>query len=611
MKHIKRILIILSCITLIGMTGCSNQLPEYFPDSEQKNSQDTASDSSVSLESAVDITPVNFYFDNIENTKLISYDSVITSGFIQAVINTNRSSFATTDYHLELDNNTYSITRNEQPLEDTYLTDDFYINNSTTKSRENPGILNLLFDETNPQVNMDAVNVIFTDLSEKNIDKVARTIREKYLSSEEYNACVIAVSMKTQDKFQPFFISTSNNNIIEVGSQKLENRFYYLIMLGPTSKLSAYIHCLKANLNNSRPAEGTDYYITDYDYTQHTFDIEEDLDRSNFISTRIPDFTQSSNISGSLSSSENTAVSKATQETVSAPEKDMTAQRPAENNTATNNVADTTAIKEEQSSQQASSSPSEAVTTPLTTAFLSENEQLFRTYTIRLDEAEDDYLKKKVWHLVYNKNSTGDESLSPKGYGSNSLDFSLQADLDLSNSLNGKNIHYISMAKKADGTVIYEGFPDTTTNIDTNDVFFSFGADDEVKFYQPSGEEWVQLDNKRVKSLIKEVSTDSGHLSIISNNSDEGNTKSLYITVPVYQIVVKKNFTPEWIDKRAYVVGQDSNGLDRYRKTSNLRQFYCLLFGINIENRDGDFFVDETIMERNSIGYVRILITNL
>lgn len=603
MKHIKRILIILSCITFMGMTGCSTSLPEYFPDSELQNQQDMSSDSSVSLESTVDITPVNFYFDNLENTKLISYDSVITSGFIQAVINTNRSSFSTTDYHLELNNNNiYSIVRNEQPLEDTYLTDDFYINKSSAESRKNSGIMNLLFDEVNPQINMNAVNLIFTDLSEKNIDKVANTIRKKYLSSEEYNACIIAISMKTKDKYQPFFISTSNNNIIEVNSQKLDNRFYYLIMLGPTSKLSAYIHCLKANLNNSRPAEGTDYYITDFDYIQHSFDIEEDLDRNNFISNYIPE------VNGSSDSllSEETTISKATQ-TANPSEKDMTVQRPSESVATTSD-----SIKDEQTTQQTSTLPSsEIVTTPFTTIFSNENEKLFKSYTIRLDETEDDYLKNKIWHLTYNKKSIGNEPLSPKGYGSDSLDFSLQADLDLSKSLEGKNVHYISMSKKADGTIIYEGFPNEVENIDDNDVFFSFGADEEIKFYQPSDNKWVELDKKRIKSLIKEISTGYGHLNIISNNADEGNTRSLYITVPVYQIVVKKNFTPEWIDKRAYVVGQDSNGLDRYRKTSNLRQFYCLLFGINIENRAGDFFVNKTLMERNSIGYVRILITNL
>ncbi len=83
------------------------------------------------------------------------------------------------------------------------------------------------------------------------------------------------------------------------------------------------------------------------------------------------------------------------------------------------------------------------------------------------------------------------------------------------------------------------------------------------------------------------------------------------MVVPIYQIVVKKNYTLSWIDKRAYIPGQESNALERYKKTFDFRQFYSLLFGINIENREGNYFLDETIMERNVMGYARILITGI
>jgi len=87
----------------------------------------------------IDITHVNFYFDNTENKKAIDYTSYISSEFMLSVIDTNRSTFSTTDYKLELENNQYSIQKCSKPLEDVYLSENFYINNSSEATRQNPG----------------------------------------------------------------------------------------------------------------------------------------------------------------------------------------------------------------------------------------------------------------------------------------------------------------------------------------------------------------------------------------------------------------------------------------------------------------------------------------
>ena len=567
MKLKQFITIMLTIVMLTALSGCSKELPTTFPYSNY-NPTDTAID-----DSNVDITPVNFYFDNIENTKAISYDSLISSGFMQSVISTNRSTFSTTDYHLELDHGKYSIAENDKPLEDVYLTDSFYISDSDISSRESSGILNLLFNDENSTVNMDVVNVIFTDLSEKDIDKAARKIRETYLSSEEYNICVLTVSMKTKKKYQPFYICTGNNSVIKVDADGLDNRFYYLIMLGPTSKVAAYVHCLKANIKESRLVGNSDYYITDYDYIQHTFNVEDDI---NYESISYPD----ANIAFS-----NLYTSELEIESTS--------------EVAPTSTEETTTISTEDTMD----------TTTTGVLFKNENEEKFKTHIIRLDSMKD-YFKQDIWHLKYNKKNTDGLVLSPKGYDGKSLDFSLQANMDLAASLPNKNIHYISLEKKSDGSVTYNGFPATDT-IGKDDMFFAFGAEEEVKFYQVSNNEWKQLSDDRVSRFLKEYSTDNGRLSIISDNTDEGGISEVYIVVPVYQVVVKKNYTPKWIDSRAYIIGQDFNGLDRYRKTYNLRQFYCLLFGINIENKEDDIYVDEAIIERSVIGYSRILITNI
>ena len=568
MGYRKGIIVILSAIFMVSVSGCTNNIPSAFPD--------ISSEESDSGDSNVDITPVNFYFDNIENTKAINYNSLIASSFMKSVISTNRSTFATTDYHLELEKDKYVIRENTQPLEDVYLSESFYITDSNETTRNGSGILNLLFNEDESAVNMDEVNVIFTDLSEKDIDKAARRIRDIYLASEEYNVCLLAVSMETEKGYQPFYISTGNNNIIKVDAGGIDSRFYYLIMLGPTAEVSAYVHCLKANLSDSRPIEGSDYYITDYDYIQHQFNVEDDLNTdsisyydANYAFSALyadsPDIPKSAEVSGESENAE-------------------------EKTTTTEEMTTTTVIYSEPD-------------------YKDENEKAYKTHIIRLD-SHSDYYKQDIWHLRYNKKNTDGIDLNPKGYRGNSLDFSLQVNMDLSYSLSDKRIHYLTLDKKSDGSIVYIGLPDSKM-INKDDAFFALGTEEDVQVYSVQNDRWTQLDSNRISRFFKEFTTKSGRLSIISDNTDEGGISDLYITVPVYQIVVRKNYTPKWIDSRAYVIGQDHNGLDRYRKTYNLRQFYCMLFGINIENKENDIYVDETLVERNIIGYIRVLITDI
>lgn len=555
-------LVLLSCAVILGFSGCSERIPKNFPDIVESDIVNEASD--------FNITPVNFYFDNIENTKAIKYNSLIASSFMKSVINTNRSTFSTTDYHLELENGKYVITENSQPIEDVYLSDSFYISESTETTRNNSGIMNLLFNEENSSVNMNEVNVIFTDLSEKDIDKAARLIRETYLASEEYNVCLLSISMETKETYDPFYISAGNNNVIKVDAKGLDDRFYYLIMLGPTAEVSAYIHCLKANLNEGRLIKNADYYITDYDYMQHEFSVEDDLNTDS-ISYCDANSAFYALYSENLESQE-------------------TAQEPAANTDTTETTASN-------------------ITTTTEYPYKDENEALFKTHIIRLDSLSD-YYNQDIWHLKYNKKNTDGIHLDPKGYQGDSLDFSLQVNMDLSSSLSDKKIHYITLDKKSDGSIIYTGLPETG-NISDTDAFFALGSEEDVQVYSIRKDIWTQLNSERMSRFFKEFTTDYGRLNIISDNTDEGGIHNLYIVVPVYQIVVRKNYTPKWIDGRAYIIGQDHNGLDRYRKTNNLRQFYCMLFGINIENKENDIYVNDTVMERNIIGYVRVLLTDI
>ena len=555
-------LVLLSCAVVCAFSGCSESIPKNFPDIVESDIANEASN--------FDITPVNFYFDNIENTKAIKYSSLIASGFMKSVINTNRSTFSTTDYHLELKNGKYVVTENSQPIEDVYLSDSFYISESTEATRKNSGIMNLLFNEEKSSVNMDEVNVIFTDLSEKDIDKAARQIQETYLASEEYNVCMLSISMETKEEYDPFYISAGNSNVIKVDVKGLHDRFYYLIMLGPTAEVSAYTHCLKANLNEGRLINNADYYITDYDYIQHEFSVEDDL-----------------NIDSISYCDANSAFDVIYSETLESQE---TTQEPATNT----DITETTTSN---------------ITTTTEYLYKNENERLYKTHIIRLDSLSD-YNKQDIWHLQYNKKNTDGVHLDPKGYQGDSLDFSLQVNMDLSSSLSENKLHYITLDKKSDGSITYTGLPETGS-INNNDAFFALGSEEDVQVYSIHEEIWTQLNPERISRFFKEFTTNNGRLNIISDNTDEGGIHDLYIVVPVYQIVVRKNYTPKWIDGRAYIIGQDHNGLDRYRKTNNLRQFYCMLFGINIENKEDDIYVDETKIEKNRIGYVRILITDI
>ena len=119
------------------------------------------------------------------------------------------------------------------------------------------------------------------------------------------------------------------------------------------------------------------------------------------------------------------------------------------------------------------------------------------------------------------------------------------------------------------------------------------------------------MTSERIERFFKHISVEGGKLNVISNNTDEGGIGEVYMTVPVYQVVLRKNCVSNAIDKLAYVPGNENSSADRLSKTFNIRQFYCNLYDVDSENSEDHYYTDETIVERSQIGTINILITDI
>ncbi|WP_295218031.1 hypothetical protein [Ruminococcus sp.] len=131
----------------------------------------------------------------------------------------------------------------------------------------------------------DAINVLFTDLSEKDITYLGEKLRQCYTQDNRYSACVMAMKLEMSEgsKEEPhciYYAGKDNANGLtkkDVG----DSRWFYLLMMGPTTDLATFAQNLTQHLNQIGIQEGNaddgGYEISDLNFTSTDFDAQKDL----------------------------------------------------------------------------------------------------------------------------------------------------------------------------------------------------------------------------------------------------------------------------------------------------------------------------------------------
>lgn len=138
--------------------------------------------------------------------------------------------------------------------------------------------------------NPDAINVMFTDLSEKDITYLGEDLRQYYIADNRYSACILAIKLemestpKDNGENEPshvlYYASKDNGNELtknDVG----DSRWFYLLMTGPTTDLATFAQNLTNHMekdaNLHQGSEDGGYEISDLYFTPENFNADEDL----------------------------------------------------------------------------------------------------------------------------------------------------------------------------------------------------------------------------------------------------------------------------------------------------------------------------------------------
>ncbi len=125
----------------------------------------------------------------------------------------------------------------------------------------------------------DAINVIFTDLSEKNITYLGEALRNFYTADNRYSACILAIQLEVESGYPIYYASKDNANSLTCNDSG-DSRWYYLVMTGPTTNLATFVQNLTVHLgevNLNQGSENGGYELSDLNFTSENFDSEEDL----------------------------------------------------------------------------------------------------------------------------------------------------------------------------------------------------------------------------------------------------------------------------------------------------------------------------------------------
>ncbi len=125
----------------------------------------------------------------------------------------------------------------------------------------------------------EAINVIFTDLSEKGIIDLGEDIFTYYTADNRYNACVLAIKLEMKQG-EPIYYASRNNSDSLTKNAAGGSRWFYLVMMGPSTHLASFVDSLTKKLEEGTVHRGaaTNGYERSLIYnTAEIFNREEDI----------------------------------------------------------------------------------------------------------------------------------------------------------------------------------------------------------------------------------------------------------------------------------------------------------------------------------------------
>ncbi len=127
----------------------------------------------------------------------------------------------------------------------------------------------------------DAINVIFTDLSENKIIDLGDDLFNYYTADNRYSACVMAVKLE-MNAGEPIYYTARGDDNTVIRNQAGNSRWFYLLMLGPSTHLSTFVDNMKNKIENgqSKLSEGGSeggYQCSKIYTTDAVFNRDEDI----------------------------------------------------------------------------------------------------------------------------------------------------------------------------------------------------------------------------------------------------------------------------------------------------------------------------------------------
>ncbi len=124
----------------------------------------------------------------------------------------------------------------------------------------------------------EAINVIFTDLSENDITYLGKQMHDYYTADNRYDACVMAIKLEVEKNSMLYFSGKESDKLTAKPSGN--TRWYYLVMTGPTTDLAIFVQKLTLQLKEINIPEGIEYggyELSDLNFTPENFDLENDV----------------------------------------------------------------------------------------------------------------------------------------------------------------------------------------------------------------------------------------------------------------------------------------------------------------------------------------------
>lgn len=551
MKLYKRIISCLVAVTLMfGFTACSGkEKPSYkeLPETLSKGAYVAEGGTEIGDEDL--LIPVDFYFDNLENTACLKRMLSSDRDFVGQLLATN-DTFSTKEFVLEKrpGEERYHIvpTNDKINLNDKEL----YITNSTPESRLSDGILKMLFFDEESPLDTSHVSVIFTDLAEPEIVATATEIRRNYLTTDStYGFCMISSYVPVGNDWfnSPVYIATTDESAKDISSEisKVNVRNYTTLIFGPRSRISRYLAKLKSNLskmecgNDKEEYNPLAYYMSDYRFHDHTFTVED---------LNIPYLTD--------------------------------LDRPDTYN----------------------------------------RQELFETKTIRLTEPMrptlDSYLRPQVKELVYDA-KTGNSMGLFSGYNTLNQDFALNVQVE-PRKMDQTSVYFVDLKELSNGEVQID-FPEELKNSEQwntgQDVavytlgdLSSYVAVPKAQEHPELGLSWDELQLERADLFFQKRQVSGNSISVISNNAYDEKINDIYLTVPVYEIVMRDNYVMDWVSER----DASSPKTDEGTGTRNYILFYSALSHVNSENTKEEILYSDAVRYTwAKVGSINFLISDL